>query len=633
MTAADRDAASRYVVGIDLGTTNSALAYVDTAALGEDGSGAAIRVLDVPQVVAPGTLEPRSLLPSFLYLATAEELGSGGFRLPWGDPPGGQVIGAHAAKRAADTPDRVVSSAKSWLCNPRVDRTAPILPWVPESGTRFGEAMDGDVPRCSPLAAATAYLAHLRDAWDHAIAGSDPALRLARQEVLLTVPASFDAVARELTVRAAAEAGLERVHLLEEPQAALYAWVQSVGDAWRRDLHVGDVLLVCDVGGGTTDFSVVLAAEEEGRLALRRIAVGDHLLLGGDNMDLALAFAVRERLAREGKRLDAWQFRGLVLACREAKERLLSSDPPDSAPLVILGRGKKLVGGTIRSELTRDDVDALLLDGFLPVVEASARATAAQQAGLSELGLPFATDPAITRHLATFLASHRPVASAEGIAPTEGSELIHPTALLFNGGVMQAPALQRRVADVLGAWARAANAPEPRILPGGDLTHAVARGAAYYGLARRGRGVRIRGGTARSYYVGVASAMPAVPGQPPPVKALCVVPFGIEEGTELDVPGAEFGLLVGEQARFRFFASSTRRDDPVGVVLDEWDTAELDELPPLEARLDGQASGRVPVRLSVHVTEIGTLELWFVAREGGERWKLEFTVRATGGGS
>jgi molecular chaperone DnaK (HSP70) len=628
--AAQDEGPSRFVVGIDLGTTNSALAYVDTDGLDERSASPQIRVLDVPQAVAPGTLEPRSLLPSFLYLATAEEIASDGFRLPWGDPPGGAVVGTLAAKRAAEAPDRVVSSAKSWLCNPRVDRTAPILPWVPDASTRAGEAPHDDVARCSPLGAATAYLAHLRDAWDHAIAGSDDALRLARQEILLTVPASFDAVARDLTVRAAADAGLERVHLLEEPQAALYAWVESVGEAWRDDLHVGDVLLVCDVGGGTTDFSVVVADEEEGRLSLRRVAVGDHLLLGGDNMDLALAFAVRERLAREGKRLDAWQFRGLVLACREAKEKLLSGDPPEKVPLVILGRGKKLVGGTIRAELARAEVDALLLDGFLPVVEASARATTAQQAGLSELGLPFAADPAITRHLATFLASHRAVAGAEGVPGDGDGALIHPTALLFNGGVMQAPALQRRVADVLATWARAAKAPEPRVLPGSDLTHAVARGAAYYGLARRGRGVRIRGGTARSYYVGVASAMPAVPGQPPPVKALCVVPFGVEEGTELAVPGAEFGLLVGEQARFRFFASSTRGDDAVGVVLDEWDTAELDELPPLEARLEGPAAGRVPVRLSVHVTEIGTLELWFVARDGGERWKLEFTVRATG---
>ncbi|MEW6270596.1 MAG: Hsp70 family protein [Thermodesulfobacteriota bacterium] len=618
-------APSRFIVGIDLGTTNSALAYVDTAQLEERGKSADIRTFDVPQVTAPGTVEPRALLPSFLYLATAEEAAAEGLRLPWQKEASGAVVGALAAKRAAEAPDRVVSSAKSWLCNERVDRTAPILPWVPDAG----HAADPALPRCSPLAAATAYLAHLRDAWDHAFAASDPDARLACQDVFLTVPASFDAVARELTVRAAADAGLTRVHLLEEPQAALYAWVEAAGDAWRSDLKVGDVLLVCDVGGGTTDFSVVLADEEDGRLELRRVAVGDHLLLGGDNMDLALAFAVRQRLASEGKRLDAWQFRGLVLACRDAKERLLSSDPPNSVPLVILGRGKKLVGGTIRSELRRDEVNALLLDGFFPVVDAGARAHAAEQAGLSEIGLPFASDAAVTRHLASFLAAHRSVAHEAGASPAGQDGMIHPTALLFNGGVMQAAALQQRVAEVLAGWAASARVTQPRVLPGSDLTHAVARGAVYYGLARRGRGVRIRGGTARSYYVGVASSMPAVPGQPPPVKALCVVPFGIEEGTELDVPGAEFGLLVGEQARFRFFASSTRGDDPVGLVLDEWDTAELDELPPLTARLDGSQSGRVPVRLSAHVTEIGTLELWFVAREEGERWKLEFTVRET----
>ncbi|MFN8599066.1 MAG: Hsp70 family protein [Candidatus Binatia bacterium] len=624
------DAPSRFVVGIDLGTTNSALAYVDTDGLDERATGAAIRTLDVPQVTASGTIEPRPLLPSFLYLATAEELAGGGFALPWGTPPDGRVAGAIAAKRAAEAPDRVVSSAKSWLCNERIDRTAPILPWIPDTGV-VAEA--GDVPRVSPLDASTAYLAHLRDAWNAAMAADDPSLRLEQQDIFLTVPASFDAVARDLTVRAATEAGFARVHLLEEPQAALYAWVHGVGDDWRRDLQVGDVLLVCDVGGGTTDFSVVLVEEEEGRLALRRVAVGDHLLLGGDNMDLALAFAVRDRLAGEGKRIDAWQFRGLVLACREAKERLLGDDPPESMPLSILGRGKKLIGGTIRAELKRDDVDALLLDGFLPVVDASARAATVAESGLSEIGLPFAADAAITRHLATFLSSHRAVASGDDADASVADGLIHPTALLFNGGVMQASAMQRRVADVLGAWARAAKVAEPRILPGSDLTHAVARGAAYFGIARRGRGVRIRGGTARSYYVGVASAMPAVPGQPPPVKALCVVPFGVEEGTELAVPGAEFGLLVGQQARFRFFASSTRSEDPVGLVLDEWDTSELEELAPLGARLDGSASGRVPVRLSANVTEIGTLELWFVAREGGERWKLEFTVRGTGSAS
>jgi len=619
---------SRFIVGIDLGTTNCALAWVDTGEADEQGRGAPIHVLDVPQVTAPGTLEPRPLLPSFLYLAPQEELASGGFALPWGPPSDGAVVGAIAARRAAEAPDRVVSSAKSWLCNARVDRSAAILPWVPESGIQ-PESPDGARPRISPLAASTAYLAHLRDAWNHVVAADDASLRLERQEIFLTVPASFDAVARELTVQAAAQAGLRKVHLLEEPQAALYAWVEAAGEEWRRDLRVGDVLLVCDVGGGTTDFSVVLVDEEDGRLALSRVAVGDHLLLGGDNMDLALAFGVRERLAREGKRLDAWQFRGLVLACREAKERLLGVDPPEHMPLVILGRGKKLIGGTIRTELTRDEVGALLLDGFLPQVDADARATASADAGLSELGLPFAADPAITRHLATFLATHRAAASDAG-ATLRTDAPIRPTALLFNGGVMHASAMQQRIADVLGAWSRQTGSAPPRVLPGSDLSHAVARGAAYYGLARRGRGVRIRGGTARSYYVGVASAMPAVPGQPPPVKALCVVPFGVEEGTELAVPGAEFGLLVGNDARFRFFASSTRGDDAVGLVLDEWDTADLDELPPLTARLDGAASGRVPVRLSAHVTEIGTLELWFVARDGDERWKLEFTVREAG---
>ncbi|MBM4242709.1 MAG: Hsp70 family protein [Deltaproteobacteria bacterium] len=624
-------APSRFVVGIDLGTTNSALAYVDTEGLDERATGVAIRTLDVPQVTAAGTLEPRPLLPSFLYLATAEELASGGFALPWGAPPEGRIVGALAAKRAAEAPDRVVSSAKSWLCNERIDRTAPILPWIPDAGMA-ADASAPEIPRISPLDAATTYLAHLRDAWNRTMAADDPLLVLEQQDIFLTVPASFDAVARELTVRAAGDAGFANVHLLEEPQAALYAWVHGAGEDWRKDLQVGDVLLVCDVGGGTTDFSVVLVGEEGGRLALRRVAVGDHLLLGGDNMDLALAFAVRDRLARDGKRIDAWQFRGLVLACREAKERLLGESPPDSVPLSILGRGKKLIGGTIRAALERAEVDALLLDGFLPAVDASARAVTVAESGLSELGLPFAADAAITRHLATFLSSHRAVASGDdGDASAAADGLIHPTALLFNGGVMQAAAMQRRVADVLAAWAHAAKVAEPRILPGSDLSHAVARGAAYFGLARRGRGVRIRGGTARSYYVGVASAMPAVPGKPPPVKALCVVPFGVEEGSELEVPGAEFGLLVGQQARFRFFASSTRGEDHVGLVLDEWETTELEELAPLTARLDGSASSRVPVRLSATVTEIGTLELWFVAREAGERWKLEFTVRGTGG--
>lgn len=611
------DGSSRFLVGIDLGTTNSVLAYVDTGA----GADATVELLEVPQLTSPGTVEPRSQLPSFLLIPREEEMPAKSIRLPWGAPDDGHVVGTLASKRAAEAPDRVVSSAKSWLCNPGVDRTQPILPWVAE-GTEGG----GD--RISPLAASTAYLAHLRRAWDASV-GKSAKSPLAKQDVYLTVPASFDAAARELTVQAASDAGLETVHLLEEPQAAVYAWLDQVGEDWREQVTVGDVLLVCDVGGGTTDLSLVLVDEEDGGLALTRVAVGNHILLGGDNMDLALAFAVRGALAKEKKRIDAWQLRGLVQSCREAKEKLLAPDGPDAVPISILGRGKKLIGGTLRAELTREQVNGLLLDGFFPTVKADAEVQHDGAAGLSEIGLPFESDAAITRHLAGFLSTHQGAVQA---AQSGDDATPFPTALLFNGGVMASERVRARVEDVVGSWAKSAKASAPRVLEGVDLAHAVARGAACYGRARRGDGVRIRGGTARSYYVGVASAMPAVPGQPAPVKGLCVVPFGIEEGTELEVPGSEFGLLVGEKGEFRFFASTTRNEDAPGQVLDEFDTEDLEELEPLHVELEGESGERVPVRLTAHVTEIGTLELFFVGRGKGQRWRLEFTVRDAGGG-
>ena len=625
---------SRFVVGIDLGTTNCALAWVDTAEPTEPGAAPAIRTFRVPQWTAAGSVEDRSLLPSFLYLPVQGEALP---EMPWGSA--GEVAGVYAQRRAAEAPEQVVASAKSWLCHPGVDRLAPILPWTPPGSS----PVEGGV-RVSPVAASAAYLAHLRDAWNHAHAVDDPDARLEDQDVFLTVPASFDAAARELTRLAASEAGLERIHLLEEPQAALYAWVETGGEGWREQVRAGDVVLVCDLGGGTTDLSLVVVEDDGGRLELRRVAVGDHLLLGGDNMDLALALHVRERLAASGTRIDAWQLRGLVLSCREAKEALLSEDPPASVPIVVLGRGRKLVGGTIRTELSREDVERILVDGFFPSVDRDAHATVDRAAGLSELGLPYAQDPAVTRHLASFLAAQSdatpsPVQPGADDAPAASSAPALPTVILFNGGVMRAARLRERVAAVLGDWSRQAGGLPPRVLDGTDLEHAVARGAAYDGLSRRGRGVRIRGGTARSYYVGIASAMPAVPGHPPPIKALCVVPFGVEEGSRLAVPGAEFGLLVGRNATFRFFASSTRREDRVGDVLDEWESEELDELGPLRVELGAEASGgdasgtaaapglRVPVRLAAHVTGIGTLELWFAPPGEPDRWRLEFNVR------
>lgn len=631
-------APSRFVVGIDLGTTHCALAWADTAEALAQGGLPEIRTFRVPQWTSSGNVEERTLLPSFLYLPLAGETPPD---LPWGSA--GEVAGVYAQRRAAEVPDQVVTSAKSWLCHAGADRLAPILPWeptgaVPVEGRR----------RVSPVSASAAYLAHLRDAWNYVHAADDPSARLEEQDVFLTVPASFDAAARELTRLAAAEAGLERIHLLEEPQAALYAWVESGGDAWREQVRAGDLVLVCDLGGGTTDLSLVVVEDDGGRLALRRVAVGDHVLLGGDNMDLALALHVREGLAAAGTRIDASQLRGLVLSCRDAKETLLSEDPPASVPIVVLGRGRKLVGGTIRADLSREEVDRILVDGFFPRVEAGERASVDRGAGLSELGLPYASDPAVTRHLASFLAAQADAAARpggglpgalapEGTGSPTGAAL--PSVILFNGGVMRAARLRERVAEVLGDWSRAAGVPPPRVLEGTDLEHAVARGAAYDGLSRRGRGIRIRGGTARSYYVGVASAMPAVPGHPPPIKALCVVPFGVEEGSRLAVPGAEFGLLVGRVATFRFFASSTRREDRVGDVLDEWEAGELDELAPLRVELGSAAAGgptaseaspaesRVPVRLAAHVTAIGTVELWFAPPGEVDRWRLEFNLR------
>jgi molecular chaperone DnaK (HSP70) len=587
----------RFIVGIDLGTTNSLLAFLDTAAE-IDADAPPVQLLAVPQLVKPGEVAARDRLPSFLYLPAAGEMSAASLELPWGRAE--RVVGELARVRGADVPGRVVASAKSWLCSVGADPTGPILPW----------GAPDDVPRLSPLDASAAYLAHLRAAWD----ASMPA-PLADQEIHLAVPASFDAVARDLTKRAAEAAGLASVHLIEEPQAAFYAWLASTRGAWRREARVGDVVLVCDVGGGTTDLSLVAVGEEGGELVLERKAVGDHILLGGDNMDLALAHAVRTRLASAGTMLDEWQFRGLTHGARDAKEKLLASESAAKAPVVVLGRSRRVVGGAVRTDVVRDEVEATLVDGFFPIVGPDAQPKVARRIGLQEIGLPYAADPAITRHVAAFVARHRDVAP-DGVS-----------AVLFNGGVMKASLLRRRMVEVLERWRGGAGGL--RVLAGAHPDLAVAEGAATYGLARRGRGVRIRGGTARAYYVGVETAAPAVPGVAPPVKAICLAPFGMEEGSEVDLPDAEFGLVVGVPAEFRFFGSSVRRADRPGTVVEGWAPGELEELPPLEASLagTGDAGRAVPVHLRAHVTELGTLELWCVARDGAQRWKIEFNVR------
>lgn len=600
---------SRYVVGIDLGTTNSALAYADTREATPDAP-APIRPLPIAQLVAAGDVSERPVLPSFLYLVGNKDFPSGGTELPWKSPPD-RVVGTLARDHGAKVPGRLVSSAKSWLSHPGVDRRSPILPWTSAD----------DVKRVSPVEASTAYLVHLRDAWNNQIAGKTSADRLENQEVFLTVPASFDPVARELTVEAARAAGLQQVTLLEEPQAAFYSWLAAEGERWRKRVKVGDIILVCDVGGGTTDFTLIAVTDQGGDLALTRLAVGEHILLGGDNMDLALAHAVAATLPNGMDGLDATQRVALGHACRNAKETLFANPQKNAAPVAVLGRGSKVIGGAVKSELTREALHKTLVDGFLPETSPTDMPVRGKRVGLTEIGLPYAADPAITRHLARFLGQQA------GSLHTGGS-IVKPSAVLFNGGVFKASELRSRVVDVLASWG---GAPVPS-LESRDLDLAVALGAAYYGQVRKGKGVRIRGGVARSYYVGIETAAPAVPGVPPPIKALCVVPMGMEEGTEADVPGPEFGLVVGEPAEFRFLGSNTRREDPVGTILDRWAPEELQELDPLETSLaaeDGGAGETVPVRLHAHVNEVGTLELSCNSTRDPRRWKLEFNVRET----
>ncbi|MBU9168386.1 Hsp70 family protein [Burkholderia gladioli] len=608
---------ARYSIGIDLGTTHCALSYVDLAA--SDGDAAAQQVLPIAQLSSPGAVASPELLPSFLYLPHEGELAAGDLSLPW-TASRDYAVGEMARSRGAGTPIRLVSSAKSWLCHPGVDRRAAILP----------NDAPPEVARVSPLEASVRYLNHLREAWDHA----HPDAPFAAQDVTVTIPASFDPAARELTAEAAQAAGYTRMTLLEEPQAALYSWIQKSGGGWRKDVKVGDIILVVDVGGGTTDLSLIAVVEREGNLELHRVAVGEHILLGGDNMDLALAHVVARKLAAQGTQADPWQLRALTYACRGAKETLLSDRSVETVPLVVPSRGAKLIGGSIRTELTRAELTQILLEGFFPQVEASARPAVRTRAGLTQLGLPYAQDAGITRHLAAFLGKQvGALAELDGLpaaAHHPGASFLHPSAVLFNGGVFKSELLTERILAILNGWLAADGAAPARLLGGADLDLAVARGAAYYGYVKRGRGVRIRGGTARAYYVAIESAMPAIPGMEPPISALCVAPFGMEEGSDAALPEQEFGLVVGEPVQFRFFGSSVRRQDQVGDMLDYRSPEELQELEAIQATLpaDGRTPGEVvAVRLHARVTEAGTLELEALPRGSEARWKVEFDVR------
>ncbi|USD66452.1 Hsp70 family protein [Vibrio sp. SCSIO 43136] len=616
----------KFSVGIDLGTTHCVMSFLDTT-----NEEASVEVMAIPQLTAPGTVEERTQLGSFLYQPHEHEMSPASRVLPWTTEPTA-LVGAIARNLGSKTPIRLIASAKSWLCHGGVNRRDAFLPaGSPE-----------EVSKVSPLRATELYLEHLKQAWDH----KHPEHPLAEQDVTITVPASFDPAARDLTAEAARHVGFEHLTLLEEPQAALYSWIDNSSDAWRDEVNVGDIVLVVDIGGGTTDLSLVEVTEDDGNLTLNRIAVGEHILLGGDNMDLALAYRLKMKLAQDGKELQPWQVQAMTHACRDAKEALLNDAELESMPIVVPSRGSKLLGATLKTELTQQEVQQTLVDGFFPQVAITDHPVQRNRGALTQMGLPYAQDAGITRHIAAFLAKQAnaqggeqatdagfdPFANMPGMPGAEQSaDFIKPTAILFNGGVLKSQLLSERLFSTINQWLTTAGSEEAKRLSGLDLDLAVASGAAYYGSVRRGQGVRIRGGIASAYYVGIESAMPAIPGMAPPMEALCVAPFGMEEGTGAAVPSQEFGLIIGQPVNFQFFGSTIRRDDEAGVHLDHWAPEELEELPEIQVTLpvsEGRREGEVvPVTLASRVTELGTLYLEAIAADNGQKWHVEFDVR------
>jgi hypothetical protein len=626
---------SRYVVGIDLGTTNSAVCYVDC-----QERPWRVRVLEIPQFVAPGQVEARDTLPSFHYQPPATA----------GETPAPHVVGYMARDYGAAAPGRLIASAKSWLCHTGVDRTAELLPWHAAE----------DVERISPVEASSRYIAHIRAAWNARF----KAQPLERQDIVLTLPASFDEIARELTVQAAARAGLSRVVLIEEPQAAFYAWIYKHQDHWEQLVSPGQKILVCDIGGGTTDFTLIRVrtptrraseGRSEDRIQFHRVAVGDHLLLGGDNMDLALAQHLEGKLSAQASgvrehpddhaqsdkqtyreadasrspasgKLAPRQWDVLLRQARQVKEQMLAEDAPAELTVTVPGSGSKLIGGALQTKVTRDEVRQLLVEGFMPPVNLSDK-PAARRSGFQEFGLPYAADAAITRYLAAFLTAHRHAGEEVGgqrseVRGQEAADPARPDVLLFNGGVFESSVLRQRLIDSLAGWFGAEYSTDwrPTVLDNDRLDLAVARGAAYYGMVRRGEGVKIVASLARTYYIGVDADPPS---------ALCLVPGSAEPGQTIEL-ARQFDLLVSEPVEFPLYTSSIRLTDQPGELVPV-DPEQMTALPPIRTALKTRSRrerGVVPVQLHAKLTEIGTLELW-CSEVGGERtWRLQFDVRS-----
>jgi hypothetical protein len=609
--------APRFSLGIDLGTSNSAIALSE---VDSDQT----HIIEITQVLGPNQIGEKPTLASALYIPHPDEFPEGAFPVPWRTDAHGPIIGHFAREHGTLVPDRLVTSAKSWLSNPHIDPRQRTLPWKSEIKEERLSAFD-----CS-----RSYLEHMRESFSYAVRSQGKDLDLADGQVVLTIPASFDDIARNLTAEAAEAAGLGKVVLLEEPLAAFYAWTAHAGKDWRTHVRPGDIVLVCDVGGGTADFSLIAISEKDGALDLNRISVGEHILLGGDNMDLALAYALRAKLEADGKSISDMQFLSLIHSAGKAKVALLEDETMAAFPIAVPTRGSSLLGKTVSTKLERPTLEQIVLDSFFAITAIDDLPKQTRRVGLQEFGLPYAADPVISKHLARFLTrSLENVRSSETLSSLVSAEarskaFLAPTAVLFNGGVFNAAALRLRVLDILTGW----NEGQPvRELAGHEPDLAVAKGASFFGRNRiTGKGIRIKAGASRSYYIGLETSMPAVPGFSPPLKALCVVPQGMEEGSEVFIDARDLALVTGQPAEFRFFSSEVRSGDTPGQIIPDAER-ELLEISLLEVNLEAVEdipSGQpVPVQINSVITEVGTLELWMKHINSDRRWKVEFLVR------
>lgn len=588
---------AQYYIGVDLGTTNSTLAYAKV-----EQDGCQIEQFPIPQKLANGFDGEELFLPSFLYFGLDQELaGSSKF-----------VVGSFAKARGAEIPGRVIASAKSWLCQSGGERRQTCLP-----------SSEDVAPKLAPYEACAEYLAYLKKAWDAKM----PEAAFTDQQIAITVPASFDPGARQLVLEAAQLAGYPEVILLEEPLAAFYAWLNHHQEQWRTLLSVGDHILVIDIGGGTTDFTLIAVESENGDLSLKRLAVGSHLLLGGDNIDYSLAYLAKQKLEEAGHGIDDWQFEQLVHQCRNAKETLFAHEGNAKVDITIVGRGSKLIGNSLKTQITQKEAAKLILDGFFPKIPSSERSSFEKRSGMQQVGLQYAQDPRVTAQLAKFL-------SMTGEAEESQAAFVVPKVILFNGGTLKAAAFRERLEEVINAWAKEHKKTQVTILPEADYDFAVSQGAAFYLNARSGKSIRVKSGTNRSYYIGVEEAVPAVPGFAAPVRAVCIVPFGMEEGSEAELDNQEFALVVGEPAQFRFFSHATPQlsdgsEAGIGMIIKNW-KKELTELNPIETSLQSSEDDGKTVRVKLRscLNELGVLELWCQASDG-RKWKLEFDVRNT----